>query len=85
MSLLFYDQQIKKVDIDEITLEKGKVGKTKKYIINNARKGIHEYIPLVFDNQYFSIANIVVHSICLDYRFRLCKLQLSEFSKLSRL
>jgi hypothetical protein len=75
-NLLFFDQQIKKVDPEEITLEKGKNPKTKRYRLKNSKSGIHEFIPIAFDGQYFSLANISIHSICLDYRFRICPLQL---------
>jgi hypothetical protein len=75
-NLLFFDQQIKKIDPSEIILEKGKNPKTKRYIIRNSKSGVHEFIPLSFDGQYFSLANLTIHSICLDYRFRICKLQL---------
>lgn len=82
-SLMFYDQQIKKIDPDEITIEKGKNPKTKRFLLRNSRGGIHEFIPVVYDGQYFSVASLSVHSICLDYRFRACRLQLSEFSRMS--
>ncbi len=38
---------------------------------------------MVFDAQYYSLANVMVHTICLDYRFRPCSLQLYEFIKLT--
>lgn len=81
--LMFYDQQIKKIDPDEITLEKGRNPKTQRYLLRNSRTGIHEFVPLTYDGQYFSLANLSVHSICLDYRFRASSLQLFEFSRLS--
>lgn len=37
----------------------------------------------MFDGQYYSLANVTVHSICLDYRFRMNKIQLFEYSKLT--
>ena len=41
LDLLFYDQQIKKVDPNSITLEKGKVVKSKKFILKNTKAGVH--------------------------------------------
>lgn len=40
-NLLFFDQQIKKIDPEEITIEKAKTPKTKKYILKNSKRGIH--------------------------------------------
>lgn len=34
-------------------------------------KGIHEFIPVVFDEFHFCLASLVVHSAIVDYRFRL--------------
>jgi len=50
----------------------------------NSKAGVHQFLPVSFDGQYFSIANLTVHSICLDYRFRVCPLQLFEFSRFSQ-
>lgn len=57
--------------------------KCNKFYLLNIIEGIHEFVPVVFDENYFCLANLSVHSICLDYRFRVNTLQLSEFSKLS--
>lgn len=40
-NLMFYDQQIKKIDPEEITIEKGKNPKTKRYVLKNSKNGIH--------------------------------------------
>jgi hypothetical protein len=84
VGLLFFDQQIKKVDPEEVTLEKAKTPKTRRYIIKNSKAGVHQFLPVSFDGQYFSLGNFTVHSLCLDYRFRVCPLQLYEFSRLSQ-
>jgi hypothetical protein len=84
VGLLFFDQQIKKVDPEEVTLEKAKTPKTKRFIFRNSQAGVHQFLPLVFEGQYFSLANLTLHSLCLDYRFRVCPLQLYEFSRLSQ-
>ena len=80
---MFYDQQIKKVDPEEITVEKGKVVKTKRFLIRNTKVGIHECLQVVFEGQYYSVANLTLHSVCLDYRFRQCPLQLFQFSRMT--
>ena len=46
-------------------------------------EGIHEFVPVVFDENYFCLINMSVHTACLDYRFRVNPIQLSEFSRLS--
>lgn len=66
-----------------ISLEKGKLVKTKRYTIRNSKAGVHEYLQTVFEGQYYGLANIMVHSACLDYRLRMSQLQLFEFSRLS--
>ena len=83
MDLYFFEQQIKKVDPEGISLERGKKVKTNKYTIRRARAGVHTYLQVVFEGQYHSLANITLHSVCLDYRLRMSPLQLSEFSQLS--
>mmetsp|Transcript_44972 Transcript_44972/g.104041 ORF Transcript_44972/g.104041 Transcript_44972/m.104041 type:complete len:739 (+) Transcript_44972:119-2335(+) len=34
-------------------------------------KGLHEFCPVVFDEFHFCLANVVVHSLLLDFRLRL--------------
>jgi pimeloyl-ACP methyl ester carboxylesterase len=43
-------------------------------IIYNAFSGIHEYFPLVFNENYFSIVNLMVHVSLLDFRYRVLPL-----------
>lgn len=43
-----------------------------KYKITNSFNGIHEYIPVLFEDQNFCIANVMIHTLLLDYRFRVC-------------
>lgn len=31
---------------------------------------MHEYVPIVFDENHFCVANIIIHSALLDFRFR---------------
>ena len=85
MNLLFYDQQIKKIDPLQICLEKGKKVRTKKYVIKQSRKGVHQYVPTVFEGQYYGLANVTLHTVCLDYRFRMSDLQLYQFSQMTAL
>jgi hypothetical protein len=32
--------------------------------------GIHEYVPVLFDEQHFCLTNLSVHSLLMDFRFR---------------
>ena len=84
INLLFYEQQIKKIDPEAISIDKGKRVRTIKYCIKRAREGVHSYMQTVIDGQYHSLANISLHSVCLDYRIRMSSLQLSDFSKLTQ-
>ena len=47
-------------------------------IINKACEGIHEYYPLVFNENYFSIINLMIHVALLDFRYRLAPLNTSN-------
>ena len=76
LDLLFFDQQIKKIAPLEISLEKGRRVKSKRFVLRNSKQGLHDYVHAVFDGQYYSVANISVHSVCLDYRYRMSKIQL---------
>lgn len=40
----------------------------------NAYQGVHEYFPLVFNENYFSIVNLMVHVALLDFRYRVMPL-----------
>jgi hypothetical protein len=64
-------------------VEKGKVAKIKRYLIRNTKAGVHECVRVVFEGQYYSVANLTLHSTCIDYRFRQCPLQLFQFSRMS--
>jgi hypothetical protein len=44
---------------------------TQYYRIHRFGQGLHECCPIVFDEFHFCLANLVVHSCLLDYRFRL--------------
>ncbi|CEL92530.1 unnamed protein product [Vitrella brassicaformis CCMP3155] len=41
------------------------------YRLNNVTTGVHEYIPVVFDEYHFATAVLLVHSVLLDFRFRI--------------
>mmetsp|Transcript_32434 Transcript_32434/g.29241 ORF Transcript_32434/g.29241 Transcript_32434/m.29241 type:complete len:274 (-) Transcript_32434:1236-2057(-) len=34
------------------------------------RFGVHEYLPIIFDNMNFSLLQATIHSVVLDFRFR---------------
>lgn len=34
-----------------------------KFRIKNVMNGIHEFIPVVFEEQHFSLVNVIFHSI----------------------
>jgi len=44
---------------------------TQVYRIHRFGHGLHECCPVVFDEFHFCLANLVVHTCILDYRFRL--------------
>ncbi|EAR94467.2 serine esterase, putative (macronuclear) [Tetrahymena thermophila SB210] len=54
---------------------------TIKYKLNDVTEGIHEFVPLLFEEANFCVANVIFHSIRLDYRFRVIPIQISEFAK----
>lgn len=37
--------------------------------------GIHEYLPIIFDEAHFCVCNATVHSLLLDFKFRLNEVQ----------
>ncbi|EGR32083.1 hypothetical protein IMG5_096970 [Ichthyophthirius multifiliis] len=55
---------------------------TLKYKIVDTFEGIHEFIPILFEEQNFCVANIIFHSVKLDYRFRVIPMQISEFARM---
>ena len=46
-------------------------------MLRRSKQGIHSYVPAIFDGQYYGLASVMVHSVCLDYRLRMSPLQLS--------
>lgn len=44
---------------------------TQLYRIHGFGQGLHEFCPVVFDEFHFCLANLVVHSSLIDFRFRL--------------
>lgn len=55
---------------EEHQLEFKSVAKTK-LTLNSGAAGTHEFYPLVFSENYFSIANLMVHSALIDFRYRI--------------
>ena len=47
-------------------------------MLRNVCDGIHEYIPITFDESHFCVTLCTVHSITMDFRFRSQKL-LAQF------
>ncbi len=46
--------------------------------IVHPEKGLFAFVPVTFDEEHYSAANIVVHSAVLDYKFRAVPLAFSE-------
>lgn len=44
---------------------------------------MHEFIPILFEDQYFSQINLVVHALDVDHKVRMNTLQLADFANLS--
>lgn len=44
---------------------------TQLFRIHGASQGLHEFCPVVFDEFHFCLASLVIHSVLLDFRFRL--------------
>jgi Putative serine esterase (DUF676)/Protein FAM135 len=42
----------------------------KKLVINDLAKGISEYAPVIFEKEYYSIAQLMIHSSIIDVRYR---------------
>jgi hypothetical protein len=38
--------------------------------INNILNGIHEYVPITFDEMHFCIAKASVHSLLIDFKYK---------------
>lgn len=43
--------------------------------------GIHEYLPIIFDETHFCVCNSTIHTLLLDFKFRLNEVQLSFVQK----
>jgi len=41
-----------------------------KFMLRNVCDGIHEYIPITFDESHFCVTLATVHSVTMDFRFR---------------
>jgi len=38
--------------------------------INNILNGIHEFVPVTFDEMHFCIAKASVHSLLIDFKYK---------------
>jgi hypothetical protein len=45
-----------------------------KFMLRNVCDGIHEFIPITFDEAHFCVTQTTIHSLLMDYRFRQHKL-----------
>eukprot|EP00743_Colponemidia_sp_Colp-15_P005523 GILK01005940.1.p1 GENE.GILK01005940.1~~GILK01005940.1.p1 ORF type:complete len:790 (+),score=102.98 GILK01005940.1:173-2542(+) len=41
------------------------------YKLHTVTNGLHEFVPMVFDEYHFCVANMMIHTVLLDFRFRL--------------
>jgi hypothetical protein len=41
-----------------------------KFKINKLAQGISEFVPIIFEDQYFSTLNCHIQAVLLDFRFR---------------
>lgn len=64
-------------------MENGKKVRSRRFVLRRAKEGLHDYVQCVFDGQYYSLANLTVHSVMLDYRMRMNPIQLFEFSRMN--
>jgi len=44
---------------------------TQLFCVHGADQGLHEFVPVVFDEFHFCLANVVIHSVLLDFRLRM--------------
>lgn len=44
---------------------------TQVFRLSQVSQGIHEFVPVVFDEFHFCVASLMVHSVLLDFRLRL--------------
>jgi hypothetical protein len=42
-----------------------------KFKIQKLAQGLSEFVPIIFEDQYFSVLNCHVQSVLLDFRFRM--------------
>lgn len=50
---------------------------TQRFKVRALPQGICEFVPVVFQDQYFSLLKLQVWSVLLDFRFRLKQLNLT--------
>lgn len=44
-------------------------------------QGIHEYLPVLFDEKHFAVADCTLHAVLQDYKFRLTEVQLQMIGR----
>ncbi|CAD8093265.1 unnamed protein product [Paramecium sonneborni] len=71
-----------KQDKEDYAIPDGKIQATAKFKIKNVLQPNHQFVPIIFEEQNFCQANMVVHTITLDYRFRTHPIQLFQFARL---
>ncbi|KAM3137033.1 hypothetical protein pb186bvf_010946 [Paramecium bursaria] len=71
-----------KQDREDYAIPDGKIQATAKFRLKNVTAPSHQYVPIVFEDQNFCQANLIVHTITLDYRFRTHPIQLFQFARL---
>ena len=88
VSLYFYDHlanakqgQSLKDQEDRVKTE-SKLVETRTLVLSKTRTPVHSFWPVLFSDHYFCELGMMVHSCCLDYRFRVSDIQLSEYVKL---
>lgn len=43
--------------------------------------GIHEYLPIIFDEAHFCVCNATIHTLLLDFKFKLNEVQIALAQK----
>ena len=74
----------KPMEHDDETSEKGMFEKVSSFKCQlNYEKiiGIHEFLPIIFDENHFCVCNATIHTLLLDYKFRLNEVQLAIVQK----
>ncbi len=54
------------------------------YAIRSAFQGVHEYIPVMFQEDHFCVTRMQVHSVLLDYKYRVASSPNQEQPPLSQ-